>query len=124
MKRIELLYFLMFCVCASINADVLEEEEQEIELEVTIEDPFNNNHSIPRTPIRPPHVTYSNLVLHFKTSHPDYALQLATSEDVVYETTVYSIESLVLIPSLPSGEYEIILTSGNISFHGFITITY
>ena len=114
----------MFCVCASINADVLDEEEQNIEFEISIVNPIDNSHGRPRTPIRPPHVTYSNLVLHFKTSHPDYALQLATSEDVVYETTVYSIESLVLIPSLPSGEYEIILTSGNISFHGFITITY
>ena len=59
----------------------------------------------------------------FVAGHPDYVLNIKDENgDVVYSTTVCSIETQVVLPSTLSGEYEIELIMGYWKFIGWINI--
>lgn len=122
MRKIIILTGILCCLYATAFADDPEEFEQEIDLEVDIYDPTGNDNNTPRTPILLPYVTYSNNVIHFRTTHSQYLLRIVGDNGVVYETTVYPTDKNVLLPYLPLGEYKLMLLSGNIILYGYFIV--
>ena len=75
-----------------------------------------------RGPVQAPVVYLDDYTLLFET-HGDFVLQLVSSDDVVvYETCVPSSVSEVQLPSYITGEYELQLLTGSISFIGYIVL--
>lgn len=122
MRKLIILIFIICCLYANAFANEIEEFEQEVDLEVFIYDPSDDGHTFPRTPILLPYVTYSNSVIYFNTSHSQYLLRIVGDNGVVYETTVYPTDKNVLLPYLPSGEYKLMLLSGNIILYGYFIV--
>ena len=80
-------------------------------------------HDTPRTPIEPPLVYIEDYTLTFAIGHPDYVLIIKDEDGVVvYNTTVFSAQTEVILPSTLSGDYEIQLVMGNWLFTGWIEL--
>ena len=80
-------------------------------------------HGNPRTPIQPPLVYIEDYTLTFAIGHPDYVLIIKDEDGVVvYNTTVFSAQTEVILPSTLSGDYEIQLVMGNWLFTGWINL--
>ena len=94
--------------------------------------PFTVNGDIDDTPIghghgRPsiemPLVYIDDYTLTFAIDHPDYVLIIKDEDGVVvYNTTVFSAQTEVILPSTLSGDYEIQLVMGNWLFTGWINL--
>ena len=94
--------------------------------------PFTVNGDIDDTPIghgpgRPsvevPLVYIEDYTLTFAIGHPDYVLIIKDEDgNVVYNTTVFSAQTEVILPSTLSGDYEIQLVMGNWLFTGWINL--
>ena len=77
----------------------------------------------PRGPIEAPVVYIEDYSLSFEADHPDYVLNIKDADgEVVYTTTVYSVMTLVTLPSTLSGDYEIELVYGGWLFTGYISL--
>lgn len=118
MKKLLLFLFGAFIFSTSLSAQVL------VPLTVCIEDdeqPGGND--FPKTPITAPKVYIDDYTLLFEANHPEYVLYIKNEDDnVVYTTTVYSIQTQVVLPSTLSGDYQIELVMGNWLFTGYITL--
>ena len=80
-------------------------------------------HGNPRTPIEVPLVYIEDYTLTFAIGHPDYVLIIKDEDGVVvYNTTVFSAQTEVILPSTLSGDYEIQLVMGNWLFTGWIAL--
>ncbi len=94
--------------------------------------PFTVNGDIDDTPIghghgRPsiemPLVYIEDYTLTFSIGHPDYVIIIKDEDGVVvYNTTVFSAQTEVILPSALSGDYEINIVMGNWLFTGLITL--
>ena len=108
---------------SAMLVSVIAVAEVEIELYVSKVDHTTFGHNVPKTPVRPPHVSIENGVLSFTADHPEYVLFIRDEEgDVVYTTVVSSSVTQVVLPSTLSGEYQIELVMGSWLFVGEITV--
>ena len=118
MKKLLLFLFGAFIFSTSLSAQVL------VPLTVCIEDdeqPGGNGH--PKTPITAPKVYIDDYTLLFEANHPEFVLYIKDEDDnVVYTTTVYSIQMQVVLPSTLSGDYKIELQMGYWKFTGYIML--
>ena len=79
------------------------------------------SHGYPKTPMTAPTVYIDDYTLLFVTDHPVYILNIKDEDDnVVYTTTVYSIQTQVILPATLSGDYQIELVMGYWLFTGWI----
>lgn len=114
MKKVILILFSMFAL--SLYAD-------NIELDVTWDDPTNNGYPIPKTPILVPQISLYDHMLYFFTPCDGYTLNLVDENDVVVYTIVIPTGTTSwVLPTTLSGEYELQLISGNYCFWGMITL--
>jgi hypothetical protein len=68
-------------------------------------------------------VYIEDYTLTFVVGHPDYVLIIKDEDGVVvYNTTVFSAQTEVILPSTLSGDYEIQLVMGNWLFTGWIAL--
>ena len=115
-------FFLFMLGAFLISTSSLAQEL--IPLSVSIEDddqPIGNGHG--KTSMCPPVVYIEDYTLSFEVDHPEYVLYIKDEDDnVVYTTTVYSIQTQVVLPSTLSGDYQIELVMGNWLFTGYITL--
>lgn len=94
-----------------------------VPLTVSWENGTSIGHSGPRDIINPPTVYIEDYSLSFEANHPDYVLNIKDADgEVVYTTTVYSVMTLVTLPSTLSGDYEIELVYGGWLFTGNISL--
>jgi len=113
----------LFLMISAMLVSVIAVAEVEIELYVSKVDHTTFGHNVPKTPVRPPHVSIENGVLSFTADHPEYVLFIRDEEgDVVYTTVVSSSVTQVVLPSTLSGEYQIELVMGSWLFVGEITV--
>ena len=113
----------LFLMISAMLVSVIAVAEVEIELFVSIDDETPLGHNVPKTPVRPPHVSIENGVLSFTADHPEYVLFIRDEEgDVVYTTVVSPSVTQVVLPTTLSGEYQIELTMGNWLFTGWIDL--
>ena len=83
--------------------------------------PIGNGNGRPS--IEVPLVYIEDYTLTFEANHPDYVLIIKDEDGVVvYNTTVFSAQTEVILPSTLSGDYEIQLVMGNWLFTGLITL--
>ena len=83
--------------------------------------PIGHGHGRPS--IEVPLVYIDDYTLSFETNHPDYVLIIKDEDgNVVYNTTVFSAQTEVILPSTLSGDYEIQLVMGNWLFTGWIAL--
>ena len=118
MKKLLLMIVGAFMLSTSLWAKEL------VPLSVSIEDDNKPiGHDTPRTPIEPPLVYIEDYTLTFAIGHPDYVLIIKDEDGVVvYNTTVFSAQTEVILPSTLSGDYEINLVMGNWLFTGWIAL--
>lgn len=91
---------------------------------VTIDDEnISISNGYPKSPIQPPTVYIEDYTLSFVVDHPDYILIIKEEDgEVVYNSTVYSSQTQVALPSTLSGDYEIELVMGCWLFTGWINL--
>ena len=115
-------FFLFMLGAFLISTSSLAQEL--IPLSVSIEDddqPIGNGHG--KTSMCPPVVYIEDYTLSFEANHPEYVLYIKDENDnVVYTTTVYSIQTQVVLPSTLSGDYQIELVMGYWLFTGWINL--
>ncbi len=115
-------FFLFMLGAFLISTSSLAQEL--IPLSVSIEDddqPIGNGHG--KTSMCPPVVYIEDYTLSFEVDHPEYVLYIKDEDDnVVYTTTVYSIQTQVVLPSTLSGDYQIELVMGYWLFTGWINL--
>ena len=93
----------------------------EVELQVRIDDPTENQPDGPRTPISVPEVSIDDYTLTFDDSCLGCELRLLDENGVlVYSTTITS--NTLVLPAYLSGEYEIQIISGIYCFYGYIEL--
>ena len=118
MKKLFLIVFGAFILSTSLPAQEL------VPLTVYIEEneqPGGNG--LPKTPVQAPTVYIDDYTLLFEASHPDYVLRIKDEDgNVVYTTVVYSAQTLVILPSTLSGDYQIELVMGYWLFKGWINL--
>ena len=117
MKRI--LFFLVACFL--ISGQVCAKDE--IDFSVSKIDPNPIGHDVPRGPMDPPTVFIEDYTLFFTSGHAEYVLSVKDGNgSVVYNTTVSTIETTIVLPSSLSGTYELCLYSGCSCFSGDINL--
>ena len=83
--------------------------------------PLGNGYGRPS--IEVPLVYIDDYTLTFAIDHPDYVLIIKDEDgNVVYNTTVFSAQTEVFLPSTLSGDYEINIVMGNWLFTGWINL--
>ena len=118
MKKLLFTVLSAFLLCTTVTAMDL--------IPLTIcpyenEQPGGNGH--PKTPITAPKVYIDDYTLLFEANHPEFVLYIKDEDDnVVYTTTVYSIQTQVVLPSTLSGDYKIELQMGYWKFTGYIML--
>ena len=79
--------------------------------------------NVPKTPVQPPQVSINGHTLYFSGAHADYVLTLLDDQNnTVYQTTVYSTNTEVILPSALSGTFELRLATEIYVFVGEITL--
>lgn len=101
-----------------VNASV-----REVQLQVRIDDPSDDQPAGPRTPILIPEVGIEDYTLYFDTPCDGCILRVVNEVGVVEFTTVIpnDADELVL-PSFLSGDYELQIIQGNYCFYGDISL--
>ncbi|MBR1505404.1 MAG: hypothetical protein IJ614_04780 [Prevotella sp.] len=113
----------LFLMISAMLVSVIAVAEVEIELFVSIDDETPLGHNVPKTPVRPPHISIENGVLSFTADHPEYNLIIKDENgDEVYQTIVPSAEVQAVLPTFLSGDYQIELIMGIWKFSGYISI--
>ena len=121
MKKVFLLISLFMAALIS-SASVLHVCDI-IPLEASIIDPTGTYHPIKKNPVIPPTVFIEDYTLTFEVDHPNYILNIKDEDgNVVFNTTVYSAQTQVVLPSTLSGDYEVELVMGNWLFTGYINL--
>lgn len=117
MRKVLFLILCAFMISTSVYA------WEPIPLIVSIDDnPQPIGHNCPKTPMHAPTVYIEDYAL-FAVGHIDYELFIKDEDgEVVYSTTVTSVETLVTLPSTLSGEYVIELIMGYWKFKGWIDL--
>jgi len=118
MKKFFLFMLGAFLISTSLWAQTL------VPLSVSIEDDETPiGHGFGKSPITAPKVYIDDYTLLFEANHPEYVLYIKDEDDnVVYTTTVYSIQTQVVLPSTLSGDYQIELVMGYWLFTGWINL--
>ena len=77
----------------------------------------------PVDPLRHQRFLSRHYCLSFEANHPDYVLYIKDADgEVAYTTTVYSVMTLVTLPSTLSGDYEIEFVCDGWIFTGSISL--
>ena len=115
-------YFLLLISAMMMGTSVYALER--IPLTVSYDDTMPLGHGYAKSPMRPPLVYIEDYTLTFSADHPDYLLIIKDEDgEEVYTTTVFSTETLVTLPSMLSGDYEIQVQMGNWLFTGWISLS-
>lgn len=119
MKKTKLIALLMAImpfqsVCVNATPEV-------IPLDVTYDDPTNNQGPPPKDPVIIPKVSIEDYTLYFTTPCYGCTLRLVDEDDNVVYTTIITSDTLVL-PSTLSGTYTMQIVQGFYCFYGDITL--
>ena len=102
---------------------MLVQAKELVPLTVSYDDNMPIGHGYGRPSIEVPLVYIDDYTLTFEVYHPDYVLIIKDEDgNVVYNTTVFSAQTEVFLPSTLSGGYEINLVMGNWLFTGWIAL--
>ena len=94
-----------------------------IDLGVGVVDPENGSLGGQKIPITIPEISLEDHTLFFYTPCDGCTLRLLDeNENVVFSTVITTGTTSLVLPSTLSGEYEIQIIQGNISFYGFIEL--
>ncbi len=86
-------------------------------------DPTYPGPNYPKSPVQPPEVYLDGYTLYIVSSHADYTLVVEdTDETEVYQTSVPSSVSTVVLPSSLSGTYILKLETDTFIFEGEIEL--
>ena len=93
----------------------------QVQLQVRIDDPTENQPPYPKSPILIPEVSIEDYTLNFDASCLGCELRLLDEDGVlVYSTTITS--GTLVLPSYLSGNYELQIIRGNFCFYGDISL--
>lgn len=94
---------------------------EEVELQVTIDDPTKSDSPIKRSPIRIPSVRIEDHTLYFITSCDGCRLRLFNEDgELQYVITIPENSESIELPAYLTGEYEIQIIRGRYCFYGYI----
>lgn len=123
MKKKRFLVIVVMLAFLSISGLQVNASVREVQLQVRIDDPSDDQPAGPRTPILIPEVGIEDYTLYFDTPCDGCILRVVNEMGVVEFTTVIPDDADELIlPSYLSGEYELQIIHDNLCFYGVISL--
>ncbi len=125
MRKLVILSFIIVCLCSQAqNNNYPQGYGQIVPMTVRIIDPTSGILiGRPKSPVQPPEVYLDGHSLYIVSSHADYTLVVEdTDETEVYQTSVPSSVSTVVLPSSLSGTYILKLETDTFVFEGEIEL--
>ena len=124
MKKKILMIAAILCMAFSAPTSAFAEgEPEQIDLQVSIDNPTIPNGGIHKAPPRAPSVFLDGHTLYFTTPCYGCTLQLVDEDDfVVYSVTIPEGTTEWELPNTFEGEYELQIICGRYCFHGWIVI--
>ena len=120
-KSLMMMLMMAFLLLTSISVSA--KQPTDINLEAGYVDPEDEGGDPHRSPILIPEVGIDNYTLTFYTPCDGCTLRLLDENDNIAFVTMIPVGSTTLVlPSYLSGEYQIQIISGNISFKGYINL--
>mgnify|MGYP006916029744 CR=1 FL=1 len=122
MKKL-LIVFLVMAYSVNMDAQSIHEYGAPVMLSVHVFHPTQAGINFPKSPVQPPEVYLDGYTLYIVSSHADYTLVVEdTDETEVYQTSVPSSVSTVVLPSSLSGTYILKLETDTFIFEGEIEL--
>ncbi len=75
-----------------------------------------------KAPMRTPYIHQDGYTLTLSNVHPEYLINIVQGEDAVFSTIIPEGVVTYELPSYLSGEFTILLVSGNICLYGLINL--
>ena len=123
MKKRFLFLALLLCISSSCFSQGYAQTGQQVYFTVQVIHPTSIGISKPKSPVQPPEVYLDGHTLYIASSHADYTLVVEdTDETEVYQTSVPSSVSTVVLPSSLSGTYILKLETDTFVFEGEIEL--
>ena len=115
--------YFMFITSRAQTGNGGENGGTSIDFSTEIINPSGSGDIRPRGPVCPPEAMLSGHTLYILTEHPDYNLQLLSSDGtVVYETYVPSSVNKIQLPANLTGDYELQLQTERFIFTGEVEL--
>ncbi len=129
MKKLLLFAFFLYVGAISNHVSCQNSYQVGIRVYLDVHLAGGNDHggnigiSYPKSPVQPPEVYLDGYTLYIASSHADYTLVVEdTDETEVYQTSVPSSVSTVVLPSSLSGTYILKLETDTFVFEGEIEL--
>lgn len=121
MKKIYLILALMLGISTSVIAAPGDGSGLPLTIKPTNPDPLQN--PFPKSPILAPEVYLDGNVLSFDESLEGCTVQLLDEDSIiVFSDFIEENQTSVVLPSTLSGEYELQIVCGNITFYCYIEL--
>lgn len=96
------------------------EQGNPLQLEVKKVDEKPQHPNSPKSPIHYPTVWVEEYNVSIELPHSDFVLNIVSGTAIIYTTTVSAESSMVELPAILSGVYELQLIHGTLCFYGYV----